>query len=214
MNTVAVKMGSTIDQNNFHLQPWQAGDVIETVILRDQKKMEQLIKKNNSTRTKPEINKVLQQWRVEQQRNAKSFPPGIIPTGKVLLPPAASSSSQILPGDTVIVFQKSPQLTGYQHYITVPVNSFNNYLTASLSSLELFLLTIKVSNEMLPTIPQKRLSPSKTGSNKKVTSDKLPTIKELSISTDRMLSNQTFIQQANKTIKIINPYDFPSCRFL
>ena len=158
MSTVAVKMGSTITQNHFHLQPWQPGDVIEAIILRDQKKMEQLIKKNNSTKSKPEINKTLQQWRVEQQRSAKSFPPGIIPTGKVLLSPAESLNSPILPGDTVIVFQKSSKLTGYQHYITVPVNSFNNYLTASLSSLELFLLTIKASNEMSPTIPQKRLT--------------------------------------------------------
>ncbi len=206
--TAAVKMGSTLKENNFHFNPWKAGDVIEPVILRDQKKMEQLIKKTNSNQSQPEINKILQKWRVEQQRNSRFFPEGLIPVGKVILPSEEVSTSPILPGDTVIVFQKSPNLSGYQHFLTVPVNNFTGYLTASLSSLNQFLLTNDSQTPPTTIIPKKRLSPSKVGSNKKTTSTILPTINELSLSQDSMLINQTFIQQSNKTIQIINLYDF------
>ena len=40
------------------------------------------------------------------------------------------------------------------------------------------------------------------------TSAKLPLIKELAISKDSMSFSQTFIQQSNKTIKIIYLYEF------
>ncbi len=170
--------------------------------------MEQLLKKINSKQPQSEINKILQKWRVEQKRNSRFLPEGLIPVGKVVIPSAEVPTSPILPGNTVIVFQKSPNLSGHQHYLTVPVNNFTGYLTVSLSSLDRFLLTNTSQNPLAAIILQKGLSPSKTGSNKKGTSITLPTIKGLSIYKDSIPSNQTFIQQSSKTIKIINLHDF------
>ncbi len=208
---MAVKMGSLVKENDFYFKHWKTNDVIEINIIRDQKTMEQHLKKINQNLSPQELNTFMQKWRVEQIKLSKSSK-GSIPAGKVQVPSTDVPNSPLLNGDIVIVIQKSGALIGRKHYVTVPVNPFATYSTVLLNHIDLYLLRQNVdTDDNKDIIPQKRHYFQQNHTKNSVKRSKNMLITNNNTLSSSNTTNYTLIQFMGKTIGSIQVNDY--CTF-
>ena len=221
----AVKSNSLVQDNDFYYKHWHTNDVIEVNtndvievnIIRDQKVMEKHLKTVHSHLSTTEFNSFIQKWRIAQIKSSKASKNAIQP-GKIQIPSSDVIKSPLLNGDMIIVIQKSVALAGRKHYITVPVNPFDNYPTSPFNALDLYLLHNDISlDEIQSSIPIKRHQSTSTDekiSNKKTKEDSLTFPLITMQNEESTSSNVTFISFLGKTIITIDIYSYQSFQSL